>query len=228
MSNITALTISSGNVAYCGRRNQFILDNVLNGFDLYELVKGKARRLHNFRTRVSTVPLPKQVTFCEDDKIVIGGSDHGKVYAFDRRSGQNLDELPHEDGGMVQTISVRRVPQLLAESNKLQARDTPDGTLVGAATSADRGRISISIWMRKKSSTGTRPKGSHEREWTIGKVLWTIMQTVMIIASLTFVYESLTNSVSPASRMPKCQISPLAGCYSRLYNVCYGLSTRYA
>jgi hypothetical protein len=201
MPNITTLTTSSGNVAYCSRRNEFVIDNVLDGFDLYrlDLELGKAQSLRGFRISQSTVPVPKEVTFCEDDKVVIGGSDHGKVYAFDRRSGQKLDELPHEGGGMVQTISVSRVPRLLAESDEYQARDTIEGTLVGAATSVDRGRISISIWIRKKRSTA---RGSYENQWTIGKMVWAIMQTVMVMATATLVYENLKNSVSLASRIP--------------------------
>lgn len=121
MSNITALTISSGSVAYCGRRNQIILDNVLNGFDLYELVKGKARRLHNFRTRVSTVPLPKQVTFCEDDKIVIAGSDDGTTRSIDDQD--KISTNCPRSWRYGSAISVRRVAQLLAESNKLTTQD---------------------------------------------------------------------------------------------------------
>jgi hypothetical protein len=202
MPNITTLTTSSGNIAYCSRQNEFAIDNVLDGFDLYRLDTGRAQWLRSFRTSKSTIRMHNQVTFCEDDKVVIGGSDRGKVYAFDRRSGQNLDELPHEDGGMVQTISVSRVPRLLAESDECQARDTAEGTLVGAATSADRGRISISIWIRNKRST--RARVSYEKQWTTGKMVWgIIMQTVMIIATATFVYENLKNLVSLASRIPK-------------------------
>ena len=61
--------------------------------------------------------MPKQVVFCEDHKAVVGGSDHGHVYVFDRRSGQTLDKLPHDDKGMVQTIAVGKVLQIPAESN---------------------------------------------------------------------------------------------------------------
>jgi outer membrane protein assembly factor BamB len=158
-NNITILTTSSGSIAYCSRQNEFVIDNVLDGFDLYRLDTVRAQWLRSFRTSQLTVRMHKQVTFCEDDEVVVGGSDHGKVYAFDRRSGQSLDELPHEDGGMVQTISVSRVPRFLAESDESQARDTAEGTLVGAATSADRGRISISIWKR---STGASYIGLRE------------------------------------------------------------------
>jgi hypothetical protein len=79
MPNIMTLTTRSGGVAFCGRRDQFVVDIVLDGFDLYKLDKGRAHELRSFRTRPSAVRLPKQVCMCEDDKVVVGGSDHGKV-----------------------------------------------------------------------------------------------------------------------------------------------------
>ena len=44
--------------------------------------------------------------FGEDGKVVVGGSDHGVVYVFDRRTGSRLDILRHADAGLVQTIAV--------------------------------------------------------------------------------------------------------------------------
>lgn len=81
---------------------------------------------------------------------MVGGSDHGIVYVFDRRSGENLDEIPHANGGIVQTISVClpfALPRKLLTN--VQAQDASQGTFICAATSTDRGRISISVWIRK-------------------------------------------------------------------------------
>jgi hypothetical protein len=36
----------------------------------------------------------------------VGGSDHGLVYVFDRKTGNVLDVLRHADQGLVQTITV--------------------------------------------------------------------------------------------------------------------------
>lgn len=44
--------------------------------------------------------------FGEDGKVVVGGSDHGVVYVFDRRTGSQLDILHHANAGLVQTIVV--------------------------------------------------------------------------------------------------------------------------
>jgi hypothetical protein len=102
------LTFSRGHIAYCGRRNQFVVDNLIDGFDLYQLEDGVANLLRNFPTKGVTQPLPKQVEFCEEGRAVTGGSDHGFVYVFDRRSGQILDVMPHARGRKVQTVSVCR------------------------------------------------------------------------------------------------------------------------
>ncbi|KAG6819573.1 hypothetical protein H0H93_010594 [Arthromyces matolae] len=36
---------------------------------------------------------PRQVAFAEDCKIVLGASDHGVIYVFDRKSGKEIDQL---------------------------------------------------------------------------------------------------------------------------------------
>jgi WD40 repeat protein len=50
--------------------------------------------------------VPKQVAFGEEGKVVIGGSDNGLVYIFDRKTGQIIQTLHHADAGLVQTIAV--------------------------------------------------------------------------------------------------------------------------
>lgn len=77
----------------------------MNGFTLYPL--DNATPIRNFVTDPPLVPLPKQVAFGEDSRLVVGGSDNGSVYLFERRSGQLLTKLLHADDGLVQTIAVR-------------------------------------------------------------------------------------------------------------------------
>jgi hypothetical protein len=38
--------------------------------------------------------------------LIIGGSDHGSVYVFERKSGKLLESLRHSSTGLVQTIAV--------------------------------------------------------------------------------------------------------------------------
>ena len=39
----------------------------------------------------------------------MGGSDHGVIYVFDRKTGERLDCLQHSGSGLVQTIVVHKL-----------------------------------------------------------------------------------------------------------------------
>jgi hypothetical protein len=72
---------------------------------LYQLDSGRWKR--NFPTGAPIHRSPKHVAFGEDFKTVVGGSDHGAVYVFDRKKGVQIQVLQHLDKGMVQTVTVR-------------------------------------------------------------------------------------------------------------------------
>lgn len=80
------------------------MDNATDGFDVYHLESGNFIR--NLPTGSPTKRFPKQVAFGEDSKVIVGGSDHGVVYVFDRKTGVLLDHLHHAKGGMVQAVAV--------------------------------------------------------------------------------------------------------------------------
>ncbi|KAF8584563.1 hypothetical protein K439DRAFT_1616650 [Ramaria rubella] len=71
-----------GSAAISNKHNQCVIDNTTDGFDLYWLV-----------------------TFSEDGKAIVGGSDHGVTYIFNQVKGTNLDVLQHAKKGLVQTIT---------------------------------------------------------------------------------------------------------------------------
>ncbi|KAF8591537.1 hypothetical protein K439DRAFT_1611184 [Ramaria rubella] len=87
------LGLRIGSAAISNKRNQCVINNTTDGFNLYWL--GKPRQ-----------NVPKQVTFGEDGKAIVGGSDHGVAYVFDQVKGTNLDVLQHAKKGLVQTITV--------------------------------------------------------------------------------------------------------------------------
>lgn len=94
----------SGDVAIDLQCNQFVVDNGTNGFTLLRLQN--TCYIRNFPTGIPTKRLPKQVTFGEGCKVVVGGSDHGAVYVFDIGTGLVLDILSHPGRGLVQTVTV--------------------------------------------------------------------------------------------------------------------------
>ncbi len=81
-----------------------MIDNVANGFDIYKMDSG------NFvRTLVTRDPIkmyPKGVAFANRCQAVVGGSDHGLVYLFERKSGSIITTLRHAKEGGIQTIEV--------------------------------------------------------------------------------------------------------------------------
>lgn len=93
-----------GNVAVDLERRLCVVDNVGDGFDIYKLDSG------SFVTSLSTKdPLktyPKGVVFAARSYAVIGGSDHGRVYIFERKTGKIINTLTHARKGGVETIAV--------------------------------------------------------------------------------------------------------------------------
>jgi hypothetical protein len=77
----------------------------MNGFNLHQLDNGA--HIRNFLTGTPRKRVPKQVAFGENSKVVVGGSDHGAAYVFDRETGTTLDLIRHADRGLVQTVTVR-------------------------------------------------------------------------------------------------------------------------
>lgn len=87
-----------------GACNQLVLDNAVDGFDLHQLDTGQyIQTLHTGHPRWR---VPKQAEFAEGGRAIIGGSDHGSIYVWDRRSGELMEALEHSRGGLVQTVTV--------------------------------------------------------------------------------------------------------------------------
>jgi hypothetical protein len=76
----------------------------MGGFDLHNLETGK--HIRSFKAGPATTQEPRHVAFTEGNSIVVGGSDHGKVYVFERKSSTLLQALQNPDDGQVRTIAV--------------------------------------------------------------------------------------------------------------------------
>lgn len=87
------------------RYTHLVVDDAEDGFALYRLEGAKfIRRLANRYPSINTCP--KQVAFGESGKVVVGGSDHGRVYVFDKDTGELRETLIVCDGHSLQTIAV--------------------------------------------------------------------------------------------------------------------------
>ncbi|KIK32041.1 hypothetical protein CY34DRAFT_62186, partial [Suillus luteus UH-Slu-Lm8-n1] len=108
------------------RRGVFVVDNATNGFTLYRL-EGDEEPVRTFITPAPSVSVPKQVAFGAEGRLIIGGSDHGLVYVFERKSGKLLESLRHSSTGL--------------------ARDLNGRCIVASASPAQgRGKATINLW----------------------------------------------------------------------------------
>lgn len=129
-----------------------MLDNGMDGFDVRDLENNAhVVRLPTDRVKVSR---PKQVAFANDDTLVVGGSDHGVIYVFDRTTGIVLDKYTHSKAGLVQTIAVSDLylwrPMY---QPSLQTHDIGDDIIIAGATSGEGSDPYISLWRYKVPRT---------------------------------------------------------------------------
>jgi len=83
---------------------------VFNGFDIYKLECGSF--VKTLVTKKAKRRYPKGVAFADRSRLVVGGSDHGLVYIFERKTGLVLKTLKHARKGGVETIAVRIIPSM--------------------------------------------------------------------------------------------------------------------
>ncbi|KJA13417.1 hypothetical protein HYPSUDRAFT_209558 [Hypholoma sublateritium FD-334 SS-4] len=131
-----------GNAAVDIERSICVVDNVANGFDIYRLDTGGF--LRTLEVGKPTKTYAKGVVFANLSNAIIAGSDHGRIYIFDRKSGLVLAKIKHSRTGGVETIS---------------AHDNVDGSVLIA---------SASITARSENARYVFGNGPHRRS---GKVL---------------------------------------------------------
>jgi hypothetical protein len=82
-----------------------VVDNAADSFMLYQLDSNE-EPVRTFVTTPPSVSVHKQVAFRAEGRLVIGGSNNGSVYVFERKTGKLLNTLCHSNEGLVQTIAV--------------------------------------------------------------------------------------------------------------------------
>lgn len=124
------------------------MDDATGGFALYNLEEGTFIR----RLETGIVPKnqrPKQVAFGENGQIVVGGSDHGKVYVYEKDTGDCQGALVAYGGDAVHTITVSFLFVLgknphahISKTHTL--KDTH--TIISASTMLNKPSI-ITVWI---------------------------------------------------------------------------------
>ncbi len=93
-----------GNVAICPVSSSYLIDNMVDGFDLYPPDRTSAAQTFKVATSKKYV---KKSVFAEKGKLVVCGSDHGSAYIFDVNLSGIPQKLNHGKGDeLIQTVEV--------------------------------------------------------------------------------------------------------------------------
>jgi hypothetical protein len=86
-------------------QKNIVIDNITTGFDVYPI--HRSTPIHSFEVPTAR-KFVKMAVFGEHGSIVVGGSDHGKVYIFDLKAPQITQAVIHGNSmSLIQAVAVR-------------------------------------------------------------------------------------------------------------------------
>ncbi|KAG1765476.1 hypothetical protein EV702DRAFT_1051012 [Suillus placidus] len=140
----------------------------MNGFSLHRLEDAVCIRTYNTNP-VKT--FPKQVVFGVKATLVVGGSDTGVIYVFDKNEGMLKQVLQHANNGQVQTVTTYN--------------NTHHSLIFGAMSMNDT-ELTISIWCQKWNSVA---KSVNDRPLVsaLKSFVWGIAQLAIAMAMIAYI-----------------------------------------
>ena len=76
------------------------------GVNVHRLEDNGLRKVKSFKIPVTKETRVRNVCFVDQCKEVVGGSDHGVIYVFDRKDNTTVDELRISATEWAQTVTV--------------------------------------------------------------------------------------------------------------------------
>ncbi|KAG7093913.1 hypothetical protein E1B28_007549 [Marasmius oreades] len=159
-----------GHAAIHVRDDTFIVNDVSQGVGLYKL--SSTDRIKTFEVSTDKL-LPRNVCFHEDGSTIVIGSDNGRVYVFDRRTGEVGDIIDigvHEWTQSLATVEVEGVPLIIVGDSGDHAGNTP-----------------LQIWEKVKVKVPASDEGGGRKVG--GGFNW--LQFICILLSILFVLENV-------------------------------------
>ncbi|KDR76662.1 hypothetical protein GALMADRAFT_139563 [Galerina marginata CBS 339.88] len=92
LKNSRVIKSAIGNVDVDGAQKNIVIDNITNGFDVYPI--HRSTPIHSFEVP-TTHQYVRMAVFGENGSVVVGGSDHGKVYIFDLKAPGITSTIMH-------------------------------------------------------------------------------------------------------------------------------------
>jgi len=101
------ICLSSGNVSTCAITGNILIDNMMDGFDLYHANRGSPSCSFKIESSKKFV---RNGVFGEKGRVVVCGSDHGKVYVFAMAETELMQILRHgAHTQLIQTVEVCQI-----------------------------------------------------------------------------------------------------------------------
>ena len=181
----------------------FIINNAVSSFSLHHIEDGICIRSYHTKPKKA---YPKQVTFAERGKIVVGGGEGGAVHIFDKNTGRHVQILRHSTAGRVQTITVRFVPQGVKETThvRLEAHEDANSCLIILTSSSNEKDINILLWRKDLVSAAEGPMWSNN--WSSIRILLQVTtHLVTLVAVMALVLQTMVSahSIMTISRSPR-------------------------
>jgi hypothetical protein len=164
----------SGDATVNTKKGVFCIDDSAQGVGLYRLETGA--RIRTFPVAITKTTRPRQIDLAEDCSVIISGSDHGIVYAFDRRTGDTIDQIQIHPGDWVQTVKateINNVPVVLAA----RSRDVDSEN-------------EVVIWKRNCDQQHRQEGSKRSPHPTSMSMLKMVFQFLMFLATLAFIHQN--------------------------------------
>ncbi|KAJ7062169.1 quinon protein alcohol dehydrogenase-like superfamily [Mycena amicta] len=160
-----------GGIAENSKDGLLCIDDIYAGpslFRMSDMVKTHTMEIPSER---ETARRPRQVQFIDRGRGVASGSDHGKVFLFDVRTGKKLQTMSLKSKEWVQAIAAGEV------------NGVP--TIFAAQTRANEGDEEIMVWKRARRV-----------EW---KWIENTLKVVVLVGFLVFFYQNVVLPAIPAA-----------------------------
>ncbi|KAF7335606.1 hypothetical protein MVEN_02215200 [Mycena venus] len=98
-------------------KGSMCLADPIYGVSVHRLEDNGLLKVNSFKIPVTKKTRVRKVAFANQCREVVGGSDHGLIYVFDRKKGHTIDELRIDPGEWAQTVTATEcngAPTILA------------------------------------------------------------------------------------------------------------------
>ncbi|KDR65390.1 hypothetical protein GALMADRAFT_148734 [Galerina marginata CBS 339.88] len=160
-----------GNVDVDDSQRNMVIDNMNGGFDVYSMQRSTPAQSFEIPTERRYT---RDVVFGEKGTLIVGGSDHGRVYIFDLKSSTPAEVITHgKSESLIQAI--------ITQSSE-------DRHLIISGSSDNNS--SICIWQKPTKHALSRRKRKDVNKGETAAVVAVVITLILIYSILAFTWRS--------------------------------------